>query len=76
MKAYKSLRPFTDHFIYQCSLKREQATAKDHTGTISDKGFRISGSLQFQFPIGPHSQAASLCHIEAPATVKHIISDK
>lgn len=45
-------------------------------GIISDKGFQISGSQQFQFPIGPHFQAASLCHTEAPATVEHIITKK
>jgi len=37
---------------------------------FSDKGFQISGSLQFQSPIGPHFQAASPCHIKAPATDK------
>lgn len=45
----------------------EHASKEQLGGTFSDKDFQISGSLQSQFPIGPHSQAASLCHIKAPA---------
>nr|GMC65734.1 hypothetical protein Iba_chr02dCG16860 [Ipomoea batatas] len=32
----------------------------------NDRDFRISDSLQSQFPNGHHSQAASLCHKEVP----------
>lgn len=35
--------------------------------SINGKGFQIWGSLQSQFPNDHRSQAASLCHKEAPA---------
>lgn len=41
----------------------------------NDRDFRISDSLQSQFPNGHHSQAASLCHKEVPEnTEKQVMS--
>lgn len=41
--------------------------------TFSDKDSQLWDSLQSRFPNGPHSQAASLCHTEVPASMENNI---
>ena len=59
-------------FFSLSKSKEMQASSYRETigGAFSDIGFQIWGSLQFQIPIGPHSQEASLCHIEVPMTME------
>lgn len=72
-KQYRNICKFSNRSAYCHIIKDscENAYFIDQNKTIrrkiSDRGSRIWGSLQSQFPNGLHSQEAFLCHTKAPA---------